>query len=113
MGITHVVSSFRRAETASIADCDTAKGGGSAPLRTYGPYRSDYGRLGEFPNLPPLLVRCRGLTFFSTIPACAFVAAIIHLAYMCGPATYWHVRLPCIQSIFTLNAFAGDNKIIE
>ena len=58
MGITHVVSSFRRAETVSIADCEVRQGCDSTSLRTYGPYRSDYGRLGEYPNLPPLLVRC-------------------------------------------------------
>lgn len=57
MGYTHVMSSFRRPETSSIADIEIDEEGGTLPLRTYGPYRSDYGRLAEFPNLPPLLVR--------------------------------------------------------
>ena len=57
MGITSAISWFRQPQTASIADFDVRKEGGFVPLRTYGPYRSDYGRLAEFPNLPPLLVR--------------------------------------------------------
>ena len=70
MGVTHIVSSFRRSETASIADVDAAKeGGGCIPLRTYGPYRSDYGRLAEFPDLPPLLVRCFCMTLVDIIDA--------------------------------------------
>lgn len=58
MGLTYILSIARRTETASIADLESSDESGSVPLRTYGPYRSEYGRLGEFPNLPPLLVRC-------------------------------------------------------
>lgn len=57
MGATHILSSFRQPETGSIADMEAEEGGGSVPMRTYGPYRSEYGRLCEFPNLPPLLVK--------------------------------------------------------
>ena len=57
LGITSAISWFRQPQTASIADFDVRKEGGFVPLRTYGPYRSEYGRLSEFPNLPPLLVR--------------------------------------------------------
>lgn len=57
MGLTYVLEIFRGPETSSIADIEATDLGGTVPLRAYGPYRSDYGRLGEFPNLPPLLVR--------------------------------------------------------
>ena len=56
MGYTHIISSYRDAETSHLADLESAESG-FVPLRTYGPYRSEYGRLAEFPNLPPLLVR--------------------------------------------------------
>ncbi|CAM9650194.1 unnamed protein product [Ascophyllum nodosum] len=59
MGYTHMMSSYRRTETAHIADLETTENGG-VPLRTYGPYRSEYGRLTEFPNLPPLLIIATG-----------------------------------------------------
>lgn len=57
MGYNHILTSFRRTETSSIADIEADTEGGGVTLRTYGPYRSGYGRLGEFPNLPPTLVR--------------------------------------------------------
>lgn len=57
MGLTYVLGIFRGPETSVIADLEAAEHGETVPLRTYGPYRSEYGRLGEFPNLPPLLVR--------------------------------------------------------
>lgn len=56
MGFTYVLSTFRRSETTHIADIESATESGCVHLRAYGPYRSPYGRLGEFPNLPPLLV---------------------------------------------------------
>ncbi|CAM9357224.1 unnamed protein product, partial [Ascophyllum nodosum] len=59
MGYTHMMSSYRRTETAHMADLETAEDGG-VPLSTYGPYRSEYGRLTEFPNLPPLLIIATG-----------------------------------------------------
>ncbi|CAN0436565.1 unnamed protein product [Ascophyllum nodosum] len=59
MGYTHMMSSYRRPETAHIADLEMTENGG-VPLRTYGPYRSEYGRLIEFPNLPPLLIIATG-----------------------------------------------------
>eukprot|EP00904_Undaria_pinnatifida_P008092 jgi/Undpi1/4412/HiC_scaffold_17.g07767.m1 len=76
LGVTHVVSSFRRSETASIADVEAAKeGGGCVPLRTYGPYRSDYGRLAEFPDLPPLLIIATGAGAALALDFVAFVRA--------------------------------------
>ncbi|CAM9357300.1 unnamed protein product, partial [Ascophyllum nodosum] len=59
MGFTHMMSSYRHTETAHMADLETTENGG-VPLRTYGPYRSEYGRLTEFPNLPPLLIIATG-----------------------------------------------------
>lgn len=56
MGLTYVLDIFRGPETSIIADLEAAEQEQTVPLRTYGPYRSEYGRLGEFPNLPPLLV---------------------------------------------------------
>lgn len=56
MGITTMSSSERRPETESIAELEATEGVGTIPLRTFGPYRSEYGRLCEFPNCPPLLV---------------------------------------------------------
>lgn len=81
MGATHLLSSFRTPETGNIADIETDQEGGSFPLRTYGPYRSEYGRLCEFPNLPPLLVSfcVQQKTFFSficTVPA--FIIGSFH-----------------------------------
>lgn len=57
MGLTYILDIFRAPETSIIADLEAAIGPETVPLRAYGPYRSEYGRLGEFPNLPPLLVR--------------------------------------------------------
>lgn len=57
MGVTHTLRSSRRSETGRIADLEKGTEGGTVPLRTYGPYRSAYGRLCEFPHLPPVLVR--------------------------------------------------------
>lgn len=57
MGLTYILDIFRAPETSVIADLEAAIGPEILPLRAYGPYRSEYGRLGEFPNLPPLLVR--------------------------------------------------------
>lgn len=59
MGLTWVLSTFRRTETTRIADFEAQTESRGVPLRTYGPYHSGYGRLGGFPNLPPLLVRLR------------------------------------------------------
>lgn len=58
MGLTYVLDIFRGPETSIIADLDLEAAGleDTVPLHAYGPYRSEYGRLGEFPNLPPLLV---------------------------------------------------------
>lgn len=56
MGITYVLDIFRGSETSMIADLESAEVENTVSLRSYGPYRSEYGRLGEFPNLPPLLV---------------------------------------------------------
>jgi len=56
MGYTHIINSYRLTETTQIANLESAEGS-FIPLRTYGPYRSEYGRLAEFPSLPPLLVR--------------------------------------------------------
>lgn len=60
MGLTYVLDIFRSPETSIIADLEAADLGKTVPLRAYGPYRSDYGRLAEFPNLPPLLVNICG-----------------------------------------------------
>lgn len=57
MGLTFILSIFRDPETSSIADLEAAQRNATVQLRTYGPYRSEYGRLAEFPHLPPLLVR--------------------------------------------------------
>lgn len=57
IGLTWAFNIFRTPETASIADVEGANDHEMIPLRVCGPYRSEYGRLGEFPNLPPLLVR--------------------------------------------------------
>lgn len=57
MGLTYALEIFRAPETSIIADLEAADlKEPTVPLRAYGPYRSEYGRLGEFPNLPPLLV---------------------------------------------------------
>lgn len=57
IGLTWALDMIRTPETASIADIEGANDRETIPLRVYGPYRSEYGRLEEFPNLPPLLVR--------------------------------------------------------
>ncbi|CAM9174985.1 unnamed protein product [Ectocarpus sp. 4 AP-2014] len=60
MGLTFILSIFRDPETSSIADLEAAQRNASLELRTYGPYRSEYGRLAEFPHLPPLLIVATG-----------------------------------------------------
>eukprot|EP00904_Undaria_pinnatifida_P008090 jgi/Undpi1/4410/HiC_scaffold_17.g07765.m1 len=76
LGITQVVSCFRKSETSSIADYEIGKdGGGGIPLCTYGPYRSDYGRLTEFPNLPPLLIIATGAGAALALDFVAYVRA--------------------------------------
>ncbi|CAN0302663.1 unnamed protein product [Ectocarpus sp. 12 AP-2014] len=60
MGLTFVLSIFRDPETSSIADLEAAQRNPTFQLRTYGPYRSEYGRLVEFPHLPPLLIVATG-----------------------------------------------------
>lgn len=57
MELTYVLDIFRGTETSIIADLEAADLEETVPQREYGPYRSEYGRLGEFPNLPPLLVK--------------------------------------------------------
>ncbi|CAM9569749.1 unnamed protein product [Ectocarpus fasciculatus] len=60
MGLTFILSIFRDPETSSIADLEAAQRDAQFQLRTYGPYRSEYGRLMEFPHLPPLLIVATG-----------------------------------------------------
>ncbi|CAM9524628.1 unnamed protein product, partial [Pylaiella littoralis] len=60
MGLTYVLGIFRGPETSIIADLEAANSPETVPLRAYGPYRSEYGRLGEFPDLPPLLIVATG-----------------------------------------------------
>ncbi|CAN0216584.1 unnamed protein product, partial [Ectocarpus sp. 6 AP-2014] len=60
MGLTFILSIFRDPETSSIADLEVAQRNPTFELRTYGPYRSEYGRLVEFPHLPPLLIVATG-----------------------------------------------------
>ncbi|CAM9533486.1 unnamed protein product [Ectocarpus sp. 6 AP-2014] len=60
IGLTWVLNIFRTPETASIADVEETNDLETIPLRVYGPYRSEYGRLEEFPNLPPLLIIATG-----------------------------------------------------
>ncbi|CAM9357147.1 unnamed protein product [Ascophyllum nodosum] len=74
MGYTHLISTYRRTETAHMADLETTENGG-VPLRTYGPYRSEYGRLIEFPNLPPLLIIATGAGAALALDFIAYVRA--------------------------------------
>ncbi|CBN79562.1 hypothetical protein Esi_0011_0129 [Ectocarpus siliculosus] len=60
MGLTFILRIFRDPETSSIADLEAAQRNPTFELRTYGPYRSEYGRLVEFPHLPPLLIVATG-----------------------------------------------------
>lgn len=75
LGMTTAISWFRQPHTASIADLEAGKEGASVPLRTYGPYRSEYGRLSEFPNLPPLLVIATGAGAALALDFVAYVRA--------------------------------------
>ncbi|CAB1098318.1 unnamed protein product [Ectocarpus sp. CCAP 1310/34] len=55
MGLTFILSIFRDPVTSSIPELEAAQRNPTFQLRTFGPYRSEYGRLVEFPHLPPLL----------------------------------------------------------
>lgn len=72
MGLTFILSIFRDPETSSIADLEAVQRNASLQLRTYGPYRSEYGRLAEFPHLPPLLVRMvvTGMEIWRVVETC-------------------------------------------
>eukprot|EP00903_Cladosiphon_okamuranus_P016206 g14954.t1 len=75
MGLTFVLDIFRGPETSIIADLEAVDVADTVPLRAYGPYRSEYGRLGEFPNLPPLLVVATGAGAALVLDFVGFVRA--------------------------------------
>ncbi|CAM9263172.1 unnamed protein product [Choristocarpus tenellus] len=78
LGRTHQYRGFRQPETAKIPDEEVLllnKSSAEVSVSTYGPYRSEYGRLTEFPNLPPLLVIGTGAGAGLVLDFIAFVKA--------------------------------------
>ncbi|CAM9243132.1 unnamed protein product [Choristocarpus tenellus] len=99
--MTHQYRGFRQPETAKISDEEALmhKSFANVPVSTYGPYRSEYGRLTEFPNLPPLLVIGTGAGAGLVLDFIAYVKSNGLVSHHPVTICYSAASLPLLQFV--------------